>query len=463
MTPNPLPPTHDHNQPLAEFNRRDFLKGSSAATLMTLLGGVELVMPARRVLAADASQLHGPAVKTAVIGLGPWGREIMATLAKLPEAEVVSICDTYPAMLKRGAAVAPKAEQADDYKKVLANKDVKAVVIATPTHFHKEIAIEALQAGKHVYCEAPLAHTIEDSRAIAQAAKKAGTVVFQPGLQVRSDPQRHFLLNFIRAGAMGRAIKARVQWQKKQSWRFPSANPEREKAINWRLDKEVSLGLVGEIGVHQIDAAAWFLKQLPKSVVGFGSVVHWKDGRTTADSVQTVYEFPEGVLMTFDGTLANSFDGEHEMYYGTDSAVMIRGNKAWMFKEVDSPLLGWEVYARKDIFYKETGIALIANATKLTAQGDKPVDDAPHQSTPLYYALEAFLSNVNEVSGAVEDFTATFGKADPKALAEHLAGLTRQPAATAQDGHEATVLAIKGNEAVLKSGRVEIPAEAFQI
>jgi len=453
----------DISQQLQALNRREFIKGGSAATLMTLLGGVELVMPARQAQAADAEKLHGPVVKCAVIGLGPWGREIATTLSKLPEGEVAAVCDTYPAMLKRGGAIAPKAEQTADYKKLLANKEIKAVVVATPTHLHKQIALEALQAGKHVYCEAPVANTIEDSREIARAAKQAVTLVFQPGLQTRSDPQRHFLLNFIRAGAMGRQVKARVQWQKKQSWRFPSANPEREKDINWRLDPTVSLGLVGEIGVHQIDAAAWFLKRLPGSVVGFGSLVQWKDGRTTPDSTQAIYEFPDGVLMTFDGTLANSFDGEHEMYYGTDSAVMIRGNKAWMFKEVDSPLLGWEVYARKDIFYKETGIALIANATKLTAQGDKPVDDAPYQSTTLHYALEAFLSNVNEVSSGVEDFVATFGKGDPKALADHVAGLTLQPAASVQDGHEATVLAVKGNEAVAKSGRVEIPAELFKI
>ena len=116
----------------------------------------------------------------------------------------------------------------------------------------------------------------------------------------------------------------------------------------------------------------------------------------------------------YDATLATSFDADYEMFYGTDSAVMLRGNKAWMFKEVDAPLLGWEVYARKDEFYRETGIALVANATKLVAQGNKPVEEAPYSSTPLHYALESFITNTGALAGGVEDFTASFGN-DPKA------------------------------------------------
>src|SRR4029434_992834 len=119
---------------------------------------------------------------------------------------------------------------------------------------------------------------------------------------------------------------------------------------------------------------------------------------------QLVVEYPDGVRLNYDATLANSFDADYEMYFGSDAAVMIRESKAWMFKEVDSPLLGWEVYARKDIFYKETGIALVANATKLAAIAEKASEASPYADTPLHYALEAFLNNANEVGAAVEDF-----------------------------------------------------------
>ncbi len=188
---------------------------------------------------------------------------------------------------------------------------------------------------------------------------------------MRSDPQRHFLLPFIRSGALGKTVLARAQWHKKTSWRSASPNPEREKALNWRLSKATSLGLIGEIGSHQIDQAGWFLNGLPKAVTGFGSVMFWKDDRDVPDTIQAVLEFPGGVQMIYDATLANSFDGEYEMLYGSDAAIMMRESKAWMFKEVDSPLLGWEVYADKMTFYKETGIALVAGKSKAVPANDQ--------------------------------------------------------------------------------------------
>ena len=447
-----------------EYNRRDFLKGSSAATLMTMLGGVELTMSPRSAKAADAEKLHGPAVKSAVIGLGARGREIVSTLARLPEAQVVALCDTYPAAIRRVSKDLPSVGSVNNYAQILDNKDIKAVFIATPSHRHKEIAVAALQAGKHVYCEAPLAHTVEDAQAIAKAAKGTPKQVFQPGLQMRSDPHRHFLLTFIRSGSMGKTVVARAQWHKKTSWRTAAPSAEREKELNWRLQRDISTGLIGEIGLHQIDVASWFLNARPKAVTGFGGLLQWtEDGRDVPDTIQAVFEFPSGANLIYDATLANSFDSDYEIFYGTDSAVMLRENKAWMFKEVDSPLLGWEVYARKDTFYKETGVALVANATKLKAQGDKPVEEAPFTNTPLYYALENFLSNVNEVVAAVEDFSATYNTNDKAALAKYLTQVKRQPAAGWKEGLESTIAVIKANEAILKGQRIVFQKEWFDV
>lgn len=449
----------------SDFSRRDFLKGSSAATLMAMLGGVPLIAPSARAEDKPVGTMSGNTLKVGVIGCGVWGREILNTLARLPSAEVVAVCDTYSAMLKRAKEPAPKAEALADYQQILANKDIAAVVVATASHQHKDIVLAALKAGKHVYCEAPIAHSIEDARTIAQAAKAATFQYFQPGLSLRSDPQRKFLLDFIRAGAAGKTIKGRCQWHKKQSWRRTSPNPDREKELNWRLDAQVSPGLIGEISIHPLDNLAWYLNSKPTAVTGFANTVLWNDGRDVPDSVQAVYEFPAGALINCEATLGNSFDSEHEMLFGTDAAVMLRGNKAWMFKEVDAPLLGWEVYARKDTFYRETGIALVANATKLAAQGDKPVEEAPFTNTPLFYALEAFVYNADVVLTAVKDFVDTFGPNEKKAMAEALsqAVINNKPAANWQDGFEATVMALKGNEAVMKKGRVEIPASLFEV
>ena len=170
----------------------------------------------------------------------------------------------------------------------------------------------------------------------------------------------------------------------------------------------------------------------------------------------------DGELFFFDATLANSFDGELELLLGSDAAVMMRGNKAWLFKEVDSPLLGWEVYARKEVFYKETGIALAANASKSTGT-DENAEVPAYTNTPLAFALESFLTNVNEVVGAVEDFTATFDAADKKALATHVAGLKLAHAATWKEGLAATVTAIKTNEAIVGSKRIVFQKDWFEL
>jgi predicted dehydrogenase len=448
----------NENDPLG-YNRRDFLKGGSVATFMTMLGGVELLAapaPTGDIKPTDAK------VKVAVIGLGSWGREILNTLGRLPMADIAAVCDVYPASLRRGATAAPSAAQTADYKTILANDDIKAVIIATPTHLHKEIALESLKAGKHTYCEAPLANTIEDARAIALAGKASKTALFQVGLQFRADPQRHFLVPFIRSGALGRSIMARGQWHKKYSWRTASPNPEREKAVNWRLDKSVSIGLIGEIGCHQIDQANWFLNGFPGAITGFSSTVLWdSDGRDVPDTAQVMIEYPHRVILNYDVTLANSFDGTYDMFYGSDAAVMVRDDKAWLFKETDAPLLGWEVYARKDVFYKETGIALVANASKSVQQAPKP-GETEITNPVLSNALERFLKNVSKVEITLAPAREAF-KDDPDGLAEVFTQVGKEPVAGYLEGYQATVLAIKANEAAVARTRIEIKPDLYEL
>ena len=443
-----------------DFNRRDFLKNGSVA-LATMLGGVQLFAENS---ASSGQEKIVRKLKVGVIGLGAWGREILNTLAVVDEAEVAAVCDTYPASLRRGASLAPKAAQTPDYKTVLANKEIKAVVIATPTYQHKQLVLEALQAGKHVYCEAPMASSIDDARAIALAAKAAKQQVFQVGLQLRADPQRHFLVPFLRSGACGTWLNARGQYHKKQSWRATSPKPEREKELNWRLSKETSSGLVGELGCHALDQAAWFFNAQPVAVSGHGTIALWKDGRDVPDTIQAVVEFPNGILMTYDATLANSFDGDYGMFYGTDSAVMLRENKAWLFKEVDSPLLGWEVYASKEVFYKETGIVLKANASKsVPTNGAAQAAESPFSNTPLFYSLQVFLRNGIDVSDKIEDATKILGPDDAEGIASEVAQVQLRPAGTYLEGYQTAVTAIKANEAILSGERLLLKPEWYEL
>src|SRR5437870_2355080 len=133
------------------LSRRDLLKQASAFTLVMALQAEEL-------RAAPApSTPTGPPVALGVIGLGPHGRELLASLARLPDAPVGALCDNYAPAMKRAAEIAPRAAQYPDYRKLLDDKNVQAVVVATPSHLHRQIVLDAIQAGKHVYCEAPMA------------------------------------------------------------------------------------------------------------------------------------------------------------------------------------------------------------------------------------------------------------------------------------------------------------------
>jgi len=341
---------------------------------MALMSGVP-IYAADQSAEDDATEYTGQInpVNCAVIGCGAQGREILATLARLAAAPVVAICDTYEPSLRRAAPSAPRAEKHTDYRRLLGQKDVQAVIVATPSHQHRQIVLDALAAGKHVYCEMPLAHLAEDARAMAQAAKAAFKLNFQAGLQNRADPQRCYLVKFIRTGIMGQSVALRAQWHRKKSWRLT---------------------------------------------------------------------------------------------YGTNSTIMCRDRHAWMFKEVDSPQYGWDVYARKEAFYQENGIVLDANTTKLGAQTRKPTDKpAADEETALYHAFKAFVTNCNIRQSAVEDLGANFDANDLAALKEYLGSLkkNRLPAATFQEGFEATVTALKANEAILKKQRIAFEPEWFEI
>jgi hypothetical protein len=232
--------------------------------------------------------------------------------------------------------------------------------------------------------------------------------------------------------------------------------------MNWRLDKSISLGLVGEVGCHAIDSLSWFLNARPSAVSGSGSLLVWTDdGRDVADTAQASFEFPGGACLVYDATLCNSFDATYEMLYGTNAAVMFRDGKTWMFKEVDSPLLGWEVYAAKDQFYKDTGIVLVADASKPKPAGGQAID--PLTTTPLFGALQTFTRNAIDLVAAKKDYIETSGEGDIEGLNETLSKTPRRAAAGYLEGFQATVAVVKANEAVLTGKRVVIKPDLYEL
>ena len=419
------PQTMDH-----AVDRRAFLK-STAGTLALLLSRDGLAAAQ----APAATAVSGPPVRVAVIGLGSWGREILTALGRIELADVRGVCDTYEPFLKRAATGAPNAVASADWRRLIDAPDIDAIVIATPTHQHRAVAEAAVQAGKHVYCEAPLASSIDDARAIAAAAAAAPKLVFQAGLQGRCNSLYRHVLQFVKAGVLGDVALVNAQWSRKDSWRRAAPTPERERAINWRLEKG-SPGLMGEIGIHQLDLISQDLGPRPSSIIGQGGIAAWRDGRGTADTACCLLDF-ERVRATMRVTLASSFGGASVVFQGVNSSLLLKENRGWLLKEADSPLLGWEVYARKEPILDETGIAMVADATKLLQAGKEPGKDAPlePEKPPLVMALESFVASIR---------TAT------------------PPACTAADGCAATIAALKANAAIETGQRIDIKPDDYR-
>lgn len=214
--------------------------------------------------------------------------------------------------------------------------------------------------------------------------------------------------------------------------------PERESELNWRLSSKTSVGLIGELGIHHLDLAIWFLKSLPTSASGMGAIINWKDGRDVADTLQCILEFPSNVRMIYSSTLASSFSDSFTLFQGSNSSLMMREKQGWMIKESDSPLLGWEVYARKEQVHNETGIALVADATKILEAGKEPAKEA------------ALAPTQDALSRALDDFARSV-RNDSKTVCGPL------------EGYQATVAAIKANEAIVAGSRVIFDKSSFDL
>ena len=401
-------------------------------------------LPRRRFITQTAGALAGVALapelsfalprylgeprKLALIGAGRQGRAILDELHKIDAVVVAAVCDVVPARLNAASERLNRAEPFVDYRELLAKRtDIDAVIVTTSTHTHKEIAIAALNAGKHVYCEAPLAHTVEDARALAHAASLAKTV-FQTGLLARTNPIYQRARSLVRSDSVRDVISIHAQNNRKTSWRFPSPDSAADRHVNWRLNPRLSIGLAGELGTHQFDVASWLRGKYPVRVTGFGAIRSNDDGREVHDTINVQLQWDDDVVMTYNATLGNSYGGAFEVVSGTNAAIRLAQTHGWMFKEADAATQGWEVYATRQQFYRDEGIVLVADATKLAAQG-RLQEGAGLEHPPLYYALASFVRSV--IEGA-------------------------PVACTAADGERATIVGILAHRATVSGERVEI-------
>ena len=266
---------------------------------------------------------------------------LMSNLNKLGANDIVSVCDVYePHRQEAKAKYAHDASETIDYQEILDRKDIDAVVIGTPDHWHVPITIAAVRAGKDVYCEKPVTHTIDEGEPLIAAVRESKRVV-QTGTQQRS--WAHFIQakDLIASGRLGQVTFIRTYWYQnhltnnwdpnsidvaKLDWkRFLGSAPDRpfdpDQYAHWRWYWDFGGGAMTDLFIHWVDVAQWFMNSdtpTRATATGLKAIL---TQRQTPDTMSAALAYPSNVVVEFDSALLGYLEG---------GGLVFRGPKAMM-------------------------------------------------------------------------------------------------------------------------------------
>jgi predicted dehydrogenase len=286
-------------------------------------------------------------IRIGIIGPGARGSEILMEAVNCPNVECIGAADIYTKRLEDVKKIAPNAKTYLDYRHLLEDKSIDAVLIATPQHLHCEHFTAALDAGKHVYQEKTMAFTVDHAKTMRAAFQRAGKRTVQVGHQGCSSGQVADAVSFLNTGFVGKitAIHAhmfrntphgKAQWARPV---YPDMTPENiiwksflggapahefdaNRFVNWRFFWDYSGGNVYENMCHQ--TAFWYKVlglKIPTAVNMTGGVYLWKDGREVPDTMSVAMQHPEEILYSWDSGFGNSQLGVGEDVLGTDGTI----------------------------------------------------------------------------------------------------------------------------------------------
>lgn len=294
---------------MSSITRRRFLSGAAAAGAATLIFNSKL-----RALDANGD------VRVAIVGTGGRGSDHIKAFSKVKGCRIVAVCDADAGHLGKAVESAEKLQKNQkvqpykDYRKLLENKDIDAVVTATPNHWHSLVTVWGCQAGKDVYVEKPMSHEIWEGQQCIAAMKKYNRVV-QHGTQRRSDNLWYEAFDFIRRGNLGKVLwvkgfcyKPRPSIGKVTAptpvppgvdydlWCGPAPmDPIMRKKLHydWHWVWPTGNGDIGNQGVHEMDVCRWFLGNdtLPERVLGIGGRFGYDDDATTPNTLTVYYDY----------------------------------------------------------------------------------------------------------------------------------------------------------------------------
>ena len=364
------------------MNRRDFLKKSSVlgAAGLTLGTGVP------KAKAAGPNDQIG----VAVIGTGAQGTVLLNSLKNIPGLKFHALCDIWEYNLKKGMSAlrgtGTRPNIYENFEEMLEKeKDVDAVIVATPDFLHAPHTVACLQAGKHVYCEKMMSNTLDGAKSMVKAARESGKLL-QIGHQRRSNPRYRFVLDkFIKETPLaGRIVNVNGQWNRslsksqditirKASLLIPKEKLQQygfqdmRQFLNWRWFKDLSGGPISDLGAHQIDVFNWFLDAVPTSVTASGGRDYFKD-REHFDNVMSIFEYdtPEGTARAFYQVLTTTSagGGYFERFMGTEGCIKISENPSFtkIYREPEVDMEKWKPILGKGLLRQDKATAPAAAA-----------------------------------------------------------------------------------------------------
>lgn len=288
-----------------------------------------------------AREISKEKARIGFIGTGSRGQYNIHAVLNIPHAEIVALCDIYSPNLKAASALCPKAKTYTDYRKLLESPEIDGVIISTPLYLHAPITLASLDAGKNVYCEKAMAHTMEQCKAVYDAYQKTNKVLYFC-MQRMFDEKYIKGMQLIHAGKIGEIVGERCHWFRNHDWRRPVPSPELEHQINWRLYKEYSGGLMTELASHQLEVCCWATGKVPESVVGTGDIVFWKDGREIYDSVNLIYHYSNGVKINYESLISNKFNGMEDQILGNKGTMNLASGICYFEDENENSKSGIE-------------------------------------------------------------------------------------------------------------------------
>lgn len=317
--------------------RREFLKAlglfAGSSLVLSSLPWLEPLKAAGQIKEDEAIP-----VRIGIIGTGSRAMYLMNFIREIPGVEIAALCDDYKPNLDAALQfTGGKAKTFSDYRKLLEEKTLDAVMVTTPLHLHASITVDALNAGKHVFCEKSMAKTYAQCMDMLQAHYRTGKIL-QIGHQRMFDIRFLRGINWIHSGRIGKVTQIKAFWHRNNDWRRPVPDSSLERRINWRLYKEYSCGLMTELASHHLQVANWVLKARPLSAMGSGSINYWKDGREVYDSVNCIYNYPDGVKVIYDSLISNKKYGMGVQAMGPLGTVEMEAGK--IFSENPEPAPG---------------------------------------------------------------------------------------------------------------------------